>query len=175
LNLFLQRAAEKKYSKNGAARKFFGPSYFDPTLGIFLILTYVKFSLVFDKLWINNNILECYYFHILLICIWSIGWSMDTDFAKISTQYHQSEFNIEWRRIKSEKREKIKLRRKKKSEILEKIKLRKKKSGCFWPLLVWRGGYGVPRPVAPRDSALATAIIITVLGGYRYRYFQPIP
>ena len=39
-----------------------------------------------------------------------------------------------------------------------------KKSGCFWPLLVWRGGYGVPRPVAPRDSALATAIIITVLG-----------
>lgn len=41
---------------------------------------------------------------------------------------------------------------------------KKKKSGCFWPLLVWRGGYGVPRPVAPRDSALAAAIIITVLG-----------
>ena len=33
LNPFLQLAAEKKGSKNGAARKFFGPSYFDPTLG----------------------------------------------------------------------------------------------------------------------------------------------
>ena len=32
LNLFLQVAAEKKDSKNGAARKFFGPSYFDLTL-----------------------------------------------------------------------------------------------------------------------------------------------
>jgi hypothetical protein len=28
LNTFLQQAAEKKYSKNGAAGKFFGPSYF---------------------------------------------------------------------------------------------------------------------------------------------------
>ena len=28
LNTFLQLAAEKKYSKNGAAGKFFGPSYF---------------------------------------------------------------------------------------------------------------------------------------------------
>ena len=28
LNIFLQRAAEKKYSKNRAAGKFFGPSYF---------------------------------------------------------------------------------------------------------------------------------------------------
>ena len=28
LNTFLQLAAEKKYSKNGAARNFFGPSYF---------------------------------------------------------------------------------------------------------------------------------------------------
>jgi hypothetical protein len=27
LNTFLQLAAEKKYSKNGAAGKFFGPSY----------------------------------------------------------------------------------------------------------------------------------------------------
>ena len=26
-------AAEKNYSKNSAARTFFGPSYFDPTLG----------------------------------------------------------------------------------------------------------------------------------------------
>ena len=32
LNPFLQLAAEKKDSKNGAARKFFGPSYFDLTL-----------------------------------------------------------------------------------------------------------------------------------------------
>ena len=32
LNIFLQLAAEKKYSKNGAAGKFFGPSYFDPAL-----------------------------------------------------------------------------------------------------------------------------------------------
>ena len=29
---FLQLAAEKKDSKNGAARNVFGPSYFDPTL-----------------------------------------------------------------------------------------------------------------------------------------------
>ena len=28
LNTFLQLAAEKKYSKNGAAVNFFGPSYF---------------------------------------------------------------------------------------------------------------------------------------------------
>ena len=28
LNTFLQLAAEKKYSKNGAAGNFFGPSYF---------------------------------------------------------------------------------------------------------------------------------------------------
>jgi hypothetical protein len=34
LNPFLQLAAEKKDSKNGAARKFFGLSYFDPTLGV---------------------------------------------------------------------------------------------------------------------------------------------
>ena len=33
LNTFLQLAAEKKYSKNGAAGKFFGPSYFDLALG----------------------------------------------------------------------------------------------------------------------------------------------
>ena len=37
---------------------------------------------------------------------------MDTDFAKISNQYHQSELCIKWRRIKSEKLEKIKLRKK---------------------------------------------------------------
>jgi len=28
LNTFLQQAAEKKYSKSGAAGNFFGPSYF---------------------------------------------------------------------------------------------------------------------------------------------------
>ena len=33
LNPFLQLAAEKNDSKNGATRKFCGPSYFDPTLG----------------------------------------------------------------------------------------------------------------------------------------------
>jgi hypothetical protein len=32
LNPFLQLAAEKKDSKNGAARNFFVPSYSDPTL-----------------------------------------------------------------------------------------------------------------------------------------------
>ena len=32
LNTFIQLAAEKKYSKNGAAGKIFGPSYFDPAL-----------------------------------------------------------------------------------------------------------------------------------------------
>ena len=32
LNPFLQQAAEKKGPKNCVARKFFGPSYFDPTL-----------------------------------------------------------------------------------------------------------------------------------------------
>ena len=32
LNTFLQLAAGKMYSKNGAAGIFFGPSYFDPAL-----------------------------------------------------------------------------------------------------------------------------------------------
>ena len=32
LNTFLQLSAEKKYSKNGAAGKFFVPSYFDSAL-----------------------------------------------------------------------------------------------------------------------------------------------
>jgi hypothetical protein len=32
LNPFLQLAAEKKGLKNRAARNFFGPSYFEPTL-----------------------------------------------------------------------------------------------------------------------------------------------
>jgi hypothetical protein len=32
LNTFSQLPAVKKYSKNGAAGKFFGPSYFDPAL-----------------------------------------------------------------------------------------------------------------------------------------------
>ena len=32
LNAFSQLPAVKKYSKNGAAGKFFGPSYFDPAL-----------------------------------------------------------------------------------------------------------------------------------------------
>ena len=31
-NTFSQLPAVKKYSKNGAAGKFFGPSYFDPAL-----------------------------------------------------------------------------------------------------------------------------------------------
>jgi hypothetical protein len=34
LNTFSQLPAEKKYSKNGAAGKFFGPSYFDPALAV---------------------------------------------------------------------------------------------------------------------------------------------
>ena len=33
LNTFLQLTAEKKYSKDGAARNFFGPSYFVTALG----------------------------------------------------------------------------------------------------------------------------------------------
>ena len=32
LNTFSQLPAVKKYSENGAAGKFFGPSYFDPAL-----------------------------------------------------------------------------------------------------------------------------------------------
>ena len=32
LNTFSQLPAVKKYSKNGAAGQFFGPSYFDPAL-----------------------------------------------------------------------------------------------------------------------------------------------
>ena len=36
----IQLAAEKKDSKNGAARKFFGPSYFEPTLCFFLPLDF---------------------------------------------------------------------------------------------------------------------------------------
>ena len=35
LNTFLQLAAEKKYSKNGAAGNFFGPSYFVTVLAFF--------------------------------------------------------------------------------------------------------------------------------------------
>ena len=38
LNPFLQLEAEKKDSKNRAARNFFGPSYFEPTLGYMLFL-----------------------------------------------------------------------------------------------------------------------------------------
>jgi hypothetical protein len=34
LNTFLQLAAEKKYSKNGAAGNFFGPSYFVTALEV---------------------------------------------------------------------------------------------------------------------------------------------
>ena len=33
LNTFSQLPSVKKYSKNDAAGKFFGPSYFDPALG----------------------------------------------------------------------------------------------------------------------------------------------
>ena len=36
LNPFLQLEAEKKDLNYGAARKYFGPSYFDPTLNILL-------------------------------------------------------------------------------------------------------------------------------------------
>ena len=36
LNIFLQLAAEKKYSINGASGKFFGPSYFVTTLEHFI-------------------------------------------------------------------------------------------------------------------------------------------
>ena len=39
LNTFSQLLAVKKYSKNGAAGKIFGPSYFDPALGIFYDLS----------------------------------------------------------------------------------------------------------------------------------------
>jgi hypothetical protein len=35
LNTFSQLPAVKKYSKNGAAGKCFGPSYFDPALVFF--------------------------------------------------------------------------------------------------------------------------------------------
>ena len=35
LNTFSQLPAVKKYSKNDAAGKFFGPSYFDPALAEF--------------------------------------------------------------------------------------------------------------------------------------------
>ena len=38
LNTFSQLPAAKKYSKNGAAGKDFGPSYFDPALGTQTIL-----------------------------------------------------------------------------------------------------------------------------------------
>jgi hypothetical protein len=37
LNPFLQQTAEKKDSKNIAARKFFGPSYFVTALGAFIL------------------------------------------------------------------------------------------------------------------------------------------
>jgi hypothetical protein len=44
LNTFLQLAAEKKYSKNGAAGKFFGPSYFVTALGKLFNFRYEKIT-----------------------------------------------------------------------------------------------------------------------------------
>jgi hypothetical protein len=46
LNPFLQLAAEKKDSKNGAARNFFVPSYIDPTLS--------ASTITFDKVIYRN-------------------------------------------------------------------------------------------------------------------------
>ena len=43
LNLFLQLAAEKKDSKNGAARNFFGPSYFVMAI---VISTYILINVL---------------------------------------------------------------------------------------------------------------------------------
>ena len=53
MNNFLQLAAEKMDSKNSAARKFFGPSYFVTTF----VLTYneKKASLFFDRVWKYGN------------------------------------------------------------------------------------------------------------------------
>ena len=45
LNTFLQLAAEKKYSKNGAAGNFFGPSYFVTALET---VKYEIFTLIFN-------------------------------------------------------------------------------------------------------------------------------
>ena len=42
MNPFLQLAAEKKDSKNGAARKFFGPSYFVMALMVLLSIHFNK-------------------------------------------------------------------------------------------------------------------------------------
>ena len=46
---FLQLAAEKKDSKNGAARKVFGQSYFDPTIDILCKATKTIMKYNLDK------------------------------------------------------------------------------------------------------------------------------
>ena len=51
LNTFLLLAAEKKYSKNGAAGNFFGPSYFVTALTLLL------FCLAFHEKGCMNNII----------------------------------------------------------------------------------------------------------------------
>ena len=58
MNPFLQLAAEKQDSKNGAARKFLGPSYFDPTL---VAYTYLPLALewVSSCFGIQSNLVHC--------------------------------------------------------------------------------------------------------------------
>ena len=51
LNTFLQLAAEKKYSKNGAAGNFFGPSYFVMALGSLPKMHQKFFKKDFTQLW----------------------------------------------------------------------------------------------------------------------------
>jgi hypothetical protein len=52
LNTFLPLAAEKTYSKNGAAVNFFGPSYFVTALGKLFNFRYEKITR-FNPLKIN--------------------------------------------------------------------------------------------------------------------------
>ena len=49
LNTFSQLPAVKKYSKNGAAGKFFGPSYFDPALKAILDIQASRITIVIDR------------------------------------------------------------------------------------------------------------------------------
>ena len=53
LNSFLQQAAEKKYSKNGAAEIFFGPSYFVtalPFISLIVVCTF-RAKMTFANKW----------------------------------------------------------------------------------------------------------------------------
>ena len=61
MNTFSQLPAVKMYSKNGAAGKIFGPSYFDPTLVISkMLLKFLTLNLEFEKVFLGHNLFSQY-------------------------------------------------------------------------------------------------------------------